>query len=74
MKNNGRDQLWFNFEKGLEVKHLNRHVTAYFSKVKKRCFCLLLGFFFYLLSENKLAWKDENTHLVRSVTKYRVCF
>jgi len=50
----GRNQLWFNFDKASKVLNVNNHVTAWFSTVNKRCFCVLLGLFFYILSENKL--------------------
>ena len=34
-------------------KNVNNNVTVCFSNVSKESFCLLLGFSFYLLSENK---------------------
>ena len=54
MKSDGRNQLLFNFDELTNVKNVRNHVTVCFSKVNKECFCLLLGFSFNFLSENKL--------------------
>ena len=53
MNNVGRDQIWFNFDRLSNVKNVKSNVTVCFSNVNKECFCLFLGFSFYLLSENK---------------------
>jgi len=45
MKNYGRDQLWFTLDLKWKVKKEKSHVTAFFSAMNMRCFCLLLGHF-----------------------------